>query len=252
MRINDSSKNRTDITDNLRDSFSQWGEDRLVYQHFGGRNHGTFFESGAFHPTSLSQTYFLEKQGWKGVLVEPVADLASEFARLRPNSRLFHYALGSPEEAGKTLTFVVTNNSSVAHLLEADEKPDANHRLIHVRMTTISDVLTQSGLDKIDYLSLDLEGHELAALRGLDFIRWHPALILIEDHLHDLAKHFFLKGQGYKLVFRTGSNNWYIPEGTSCIFRTPRVRLELFRKLYLSMPFRKLQMMFKRFRGLPI
>jgi hypothetical protein len=133
-----------------------------------------------------------------------------------------------------------------------DEKPDADHRLIHVRMTTISDVLNESGLDTIDYLSLDLEGHELPALQGLDFVRWRPALILIEDHLHDLAKHSFLKSQGYKLVFRTGSNNWYVPQGTNCQFLTPRVRLELFRKLYLSMPFRKLQIGLKRLRGLPI
>jgi hypothetical protein len=75
--MNNVSQNQYSHNSATSDSFSQWGEDRLVFQHFGRRSHGTFFESGAFHPTSLSQTYFLEKQGWKGVLVEPVAERGS-------------------------------------------------------------------------------------------------------------------------------------------------------------------------------
>ena len=233
------------------ESYSQWGEDRLVWKHFGRRVAGTFLEAGALHPTNLSQTYFLEMQGWHGVLVEPVTDLAAEFARLRPRSTLFHLALGAPEDAGKELAFVVPNNDSLAHLLEPGEKPAHDDKIIRVRSTTLSAVLAESGLEKLDYLSLDLEGHELPALRGLDFARWRPALILIEDHLHDLHKHRCLKSHGYELVYRTGSNNWYAPAGTPCALSTPAVRRELFRKLYLSMPFRKLRIALKRWRGLP-
>ncbi len=231
-------------------SYSQWGEDRLVWEHFGRRDFGTFLEAGALHPSNLSQTYFLEKKGWHGVLVEPVTDLAAEFMRLRPRSKLFHLALGGPEDAGKELAFVVPNNDSLAHLLEPGEKPGADATIIRVRLTTLSAVLAESGLEKLDYLSLDLEGHELPALRGLDFDRWKPALILIEDHLHDLKKHRYLQSRGYELVFRTGSNNWYVPTGTPCGLSTPAIKWELFRKLYLSMPFRKLRISLKTMRGL--
>ena len=233
------------------ESHSQWGEDRLVWEHFDRRSDGTFLEAGALHPSNLSQTYFLEKKGWHGVLVEPVTDLAAEFARLRPRSKLFHLALGAPEDAGKELAFVVPNNDSLAHLLEPGEIPAADATIIRVRLTTLSAVLAESGLEKLDYLSLDLEGHELPALHGLDFARWQPALILIEDHLHDLKKHHYLAARGYQLVFRTGSNNWYVPAGTPCGLSTLAVKWELFRKLYLSMPFRKLRIALKRMRGLP-
>jgi len=188
--------------------------------------------------------------GWSGVLVEPVPDLAAEFARLRPKSKLFPYALGAPEEAGQELSFVVPGNDSLAHLRAPGEKLAAGDRLLTVRLTTISFVLAEAGIEKLDYLSLDLEGHELSALRGLDFNRWRPALILLEDHLHDLRKHRLLKSRGYQLVYRTGSNNWYVPVGTACALSTSAVRLALFRKLYLSMPFRKLRVGLKRLRGL--
>jgi len=232
------------------ESYSQWGEDRFVWEHFGRRTEGTFFEAGALHPTKLSQTYLLEKKGWHGVLVEPVTDLAGEFAKIRPQSKLFHAALGSPEDEGKELAFVVPANDSLAHLLEPGETPEADSRVIRTRSTTISTVLAEAGVKQLDYLSLDLEGHELPALHGLDFKRWKPSLILMEDHLHTLDIHRFLKDKGYQLVFRMGCNNWYVPAGTTCAFTTPRVRLELFRKLYLAMPFRKLRIGLKRMRGI--
>ena len=36
----------------------------------------------------------------------------------------------------------------------------------------------------IDLLSIDVEGHETEVLRGFDFGRWQPLLILIEDHVN--------------------------------------------------------------------
>lgn len=233
-------------------SYSQWGEDRLVLEFFANQKNGTFFEAGAHHPTRISQTYLLEKHGWHGVLVEPLSERAEEFARLRPNSRFFRKALGSPDEKGMILDFVVPagGNSAEASLLCAGEEAPVRAKIHKVEMTTISDVLTEAGVVHLDYLSLDIEGHELAAFRGLDFDRWRPRLILVEDHLYDLRLHRFLTQKGYDLVNRSGSNSWYVPHGTSFPLRDWQIRWELIRKFYLSMPFRKLRVIFKRLRGL--
>jgi len=176
--------------------------------------------------------------------------MAAEFARLRPRSKLAHRALGAPEDAGKELEFVIPANDSLAHLRSPGERIGVADRVIAVKMSTLSEVLKEYGIERLDYLSLDLEGHELPALLGLDFTHWRPSLILIEDHLHDLRKHSLLKNRGYQLVFRTGSNNWYVPAGAPCEYSTSAVRRELFRKLYLSMPFRKLRVGLKKLRGL--
>jgi FkbM family methyltransferase len=234
-------------------SYSQWAEDVLVLDFFGHRAEGTFFEAGAHHPTLISQTYLLEQHGWRGVLVEALGDKAAEFAHLRPRSRFFRKALGSPEQRGKTLDFVVPPNGNKAEarlLAPGKSVPDGAVRL-HVESTTISDVLEEAGITQLDYLSLDIEGHELEALRGLDFNRWLPRLILVEDHIYNLKLHRFLKSKCYQLVYRTGSNNWYVPLGTPFPKLTLKVRLELFRKLYLSMPFRKLRLIGRKLRGLP-
>ena len=63
----------------------------------------------------------------------------------------------------------------MAHLLELGEKPGPGDRVIRVLLTTLTAVLAEAGVETLDYLSLDLEGHEMSALRGMDFGRWKPA-----------------------------------------------------------------------------
>ena len=65
----------------------------------------------------------------------------------------------------------------------------------------------------IDLLSIDVEGHETEVLRGFDFSRWQPLLILVEDHVNNLQTHRYLKRSGYRLIRRLGHNGWYVPAG---------------------------------------
>ena len=48
-------------------------------------------------------------------------------------------------------------------------------------------------------------------LSGFDLARWRPRLILLEDHVTDLAKHRYLTGAGYRLIRRFENNGWYVP-----------------------------------------
>lgn len=47
---------------------------------------------------------------------------------------------------------------------------------------------------------------------------------------------------GYRLVKRTGCNNWYVPKGQPFGLTTIWEQIMLFRKMYLSTALRKLQM----------
>ena len=44
-----------------------------VWEFFGFAEEGYFVEVGANAPKNLSQTWFLERMGWEGVLVEPAS-----------------------------------------------------------------------------------------------------------------------------------------------------------------------------------
>jgi FkbM family methyltransferase len=53
-------------------------------------------------------------------------------------------------------------------------------REVKVLAITLNDRLEQNGVEKIDFLSMDIEGHEPAALAGFDIERFAPELVCIE------------------------------------------------------------------------
>jgi hypothetical protein len=90
-------------------------------------------------------------------------------------------------------------------------------------------------------VSIDVEGMELQVLRGFDLMRHRPAMLLIEDHLEHLLVYRHLVRHGYRVVKRTGVNNWYVPKRQPFHLTTWTERLKLFRKMYLGLPFRKMR-----------
>lgn len=229
-------------------SYSQWGDDLLVWEYFGRKRQGVFVEAGANDPKILSQTYLLEQQGWTGALVEPVPECCARLRAERSGSRIFQNALGAPEQRGILRLAIPDGLSELASGLADGAEPNAGERVVEAAFITLSEVLDQAGISRLDYLSLDLEGMELFALKGLDFTRHAPRLIVIEDRLDDLSRHRFLLRAGYKLVKRNGSNNWYVPSGE--VFPVSAgMRLRMLRKVYLSLPFRWFRRFSRRIRG---
>ncbi|TMJ83549.1 MAG: FkbM family methyltransferase, partial [Alphaproteobacteria bacterium] len=111
-------------------------------------------------------------------------------------------------------------------------------RVIEVPVRTLDDILIEARAPVgFDFLSIDVEGHELEVLSGFDFARWRPRLVLLEDFVGNLSKHRFLRAAGYRLVRRFDNNGWYIPADAS-IRLSPRERWLIARKYYLALPFR--------------
>jgi FkbM family methyltransferase len=70
---------------------------------------------------------------------------------------------------------------------------------IDVPATTMSAILDDIGVDRVDLLLLDVEGAEIDVLSGLDFARHAPRLIVAED-AHDEVVSEFLAARGYARV----------------------------------------------------
>ncbi len=81
-------------------SFSQFGEDALVWERFGRKPDGFFVEVGANHPTELSNTWFLEQRGWSGILIEPLTEKCALLREARKASQAFQVAIGGPGPRG--------------------------------------------------------------------------------------------------------------------------------------------------------
>ena len=83
-------------------------------------------------------------------------------------------------------------------------------------MCTLDDILDRSGINRIDFLSVDVELHEPQVLRGLSIERFRPRLVCIEAHLEVRQQILdYFAGHGYVLVgkyLRADSENmWFMP-----------------------------------------
>ncbi len=221
-------------------------EEELVWSFFDNKTTGFFVDVGANHPFNWSQTWLLEKNGWRGILVEPQEAYYELLRQERKNSVVWRAACSSPRKQGEALLYRPNDNPGVATLQKNADDPDIRYdRSEKVQVVTLDEILIKAGRPSIDLLSLDVEGTELEVLEGFDIAQYRPKLILMEDKCQSPRKHFYLRRAGYRFMRRTGFNNWYVPkEDPRCRIRLDQ-RLEFFRKMYLALPFRR----FQRFRA---
>ena len=112
------------------------------------------------------------------------------------------------------------------------------HVAIDVPVRALDDILVEAGAPaQFEFLSIDVEGHELEVLSGFNLARWRPRLILIEDHVANLDRHRLLTTRGYRLIRRCENNGWYVPRDAAVEVEL-RERWNIVRKYYLGLPFR--------------
>jgi FkbM family methyltransferase len=147
---------------------------------------GTFVEAGAHDGFTQSNSYYLEQErGWSGLLVEPIPELHALCKRRRPRSRVVQSALVGPERNGEPveihfgdlMSTVAAGREHAAGGLAVTGREGYS---VEVPGRTLSTLLDELELARIDLLVLDLEGAELEALAGLDFARHAPRYVLIE------------------------------------------------------------------------
>lgn len=146
---------------------------------------GVFVEAGAHDGYAQSNTYYLERfLGWTGLLVEAVPELFDKARARRPHAIVKQAALVGPEQDGADVLVHFGDLSST--LGEPEHAKGGLHNAglsayqVMVRGRTLSGLLDEANLDRPELIVLDVEGHELAALRGLDLDRHGPTLLLIE------------------------------------------------------------------------
>ncbi|HEY4278330.1 MAG TPA: FkbM family methyltransferase [Conexibacter sp.] len=169
------------------------GIDRALEPYIGDVQRGFFVEAGANDGFTQSNTYHLERErGWSGLLVEPVPHLHREAALERPGSRVVHAALTEPAGEGREVTLEYGGLMTVVSGSRGSREADATYVAeafalgLEAPMTvtaparTLSALLDEMSAPEIDLMSLDLEGFEPTALRGLDLARHAPRYLLVE------------------------------------------------------------------------
>jgi len=157
-------------------------------------DNGVFIEAGANDGIKQSNTYYLEAvRSWKGILVEPAPHLFNECVKNRKSSKVFNAALVSDDYTENTVKLTYADLMTIVTAESGNKNYNDEHikkskRVQNLSKTydfdvtamTLNQIIEASGFGRIDFLSLDIEGYEAEALKGLNLIRWGPKYILVE------------------------------------------------------------------------
>jgi len=198
---------------------AQHGQDLLLTEVlFAGVTEGFFVDIGAFDGITLSNAYRLEKSlDWQGICVEPQPQAYSSLSRER-NARCLNCCVSDHEgttgflhvEDAPMLSGIPDrmDQEHQARLERGEESDRSNQKIITVECLPFAQLFTTKP-DRIDYLSIDVEGAELPILRAIDFADVRIRLISVENTYGDfaIAKHLF--EQGYRLIAVVGDDEFY-------------------------------------------
>lgn len=216
-------------------------ETDLIHLFFDRCRDGFFVEVGANEPQAHSQTWGLEKAGWYGLLIEPSPALCDQLRRHRPQSKVLEVACGPPGAPSRARFHLAQNPlHSSLDVGRTDFAPKID-RSIEVDVKTLDRIIDETDTGPIDFVSIDVEGLQYEVLQGFTLARHRPRLLLIEDHLTGYRTHRYITGQGYRLVKRTGLNNWYVPVEAPFALTDCRERFALWQKIWLRTPARGLR-----------
>jgi FkbM family methyltransferase len=200
--------------------YSEYGQDKWLEENvFKGLTGGVFFEAGALDGLLHSNSLFFEKErGWNGVLVEANPALIFPLRANRPTADVFGCALGAKKGAAE---FEAVSGGLVGwsglsesiepqHRKRIDERiPQADRRVIKVKVRTLADILDEADVRFIDYLSLDLEGAELDVLRKFPFDVFTVDVIGVEDNFGNKALYDLLTQRGFEHLARVGQDEMW-------------------------------------------
>jgi FkbM family methyltransferase len=161
-------------------------------------DNGTFIEAGANDGQTQSNTaYFARHRGWRGLLVEPIPELAARCRVARPESVVENCALVTSDADGQSVPMTYCGLMSVvdggwsdpaaelAHVETGRQVQSLTTYHVDVPGRSLSALLDRHKMPHIDLLSLDVEGFEHQALEGLDLLRHRPRFILVEARFRE-------------------------------------------------------------------
>lgn len=170
--------------------FSQSGQDRWITHRFKRQNPKDLFflDIGAHDGVSISNTFSLESVGWKGLCVEASP---LNFTKLQQNRKC------------TCANVAITNLNGHVHIDEWEDSTNSRiaNKGVKVKAVTF-EVLLEFLPKTIDYLSLDIEGHEYLALTRFPFNTHIIKYMTIEHNVYVHGPK--MKNQIFDLLTKNG------------------------------------------------
>ena len=203
-----------------RASYSQDQEDLFINDYFKNIDNGFYLDIGCYHPIKYSNTALLYNRGWQGINIDMNQTSIDLFNILRKKDKNICAAISS---SNKEVTQYIDHLYSPVNTIDKNFSQVISKRFQtkpfnekKIFANTFSEIVKKYEIEivKIDFLNIDVEGHDYDVLKGIDLLNIKPKIICIEIDNHEknlnnenIKKH--LIKFNYKLIKRIGFNAFF-------------------------------------------
>jgi FkbM family methyltransferase len=193
---------------------TQMGEEKKLLTYFKKNYKGRYVDLGCFHPTRHNNTFDFYKKGWEGINIDLNPITIDLFNFMRPKDINICAAISNSTQAKKiyflgALSSQNTLEKNHTKWLKSHFGYDKKEFSIKkVKAQKIEDILEKYKFYKIDFMNIDVEGHEIKILKTLNLKKFKIKYFCIEiltydNHSKENKKKIinFFKKNNYKLKY---------------------------------------------------
>ena len=196
-------------------SYSYGGVDSLILDIFKDKKKGFYLDIGCGHPIKNNNTYLLNKKGWHGINIDLDKENIKLFNVFRKND--LNLAVAVSDKEGESDLYFYHEKSALNTLSKknADFQKANITSIKKIKTKKINKIIENSPYrdQEIDFLSIDVEGSEIAILKNFNFRKYSPKVIVVEFldlslkklEIKNLNINNIIKSEIYKLI---ESNNY--------------------------------------------
>ena len=200
-------------------SYASNFEDVVLARVLNDKTDGFFIDIGANHPEIGSVTKHFSDLGWRGINVEPDTLMLDILKKQRP--RDINLSVGISRVCSEKTFYQVFQNNGLSTFdpKVAKRLKEQGFDMLEKKLETISLAeLAKQHIGKrlVDFLKIDVEGHEHEVIAGADFTCLRPRILVIEatipssNILNHESWESILLNAGYHFVLFDGINRFYV------------------------------------------
>ena len=174
--------------------YSQNNEEQLIANYFGDRV-GTFLDLGSNDGITLSNTRALAEKGWSGVCVDASPRAFGRLEKLYAGQEHIecHWVAMYTRQTWITLhesgSHITNTDTALLSSVVQEEtgrwRPTTEYYDVRVPAITFDMLLKRSKFKTFDFVSIDIEGMDLAVLQQMDLTALGCQMLVVEVNNND-------------------------------------------------------------------
>jgi|TARA_B110000003_G_scaffold167046_1_gene167026 FkbM family methyltransferase len=190
--------------------FGEFAEDVFIGRLLKSINNGKYVDVGCYHPFKGSLTAKLYQKNWRGINIDVSKTSIDLFNIARKRDINLNCAISDFNE--KTFYF----QNGMINQQNSLQKSSDDQIKVDINCYTLNSVLENNDFHDFDYLNVDVEGTELNVIKGINFKKYKPKLITIENNELIPEEYFqseifkLLEQNNYVFVNKVGVTNFFL------------------------------------------